>query len=355
MTKPDELRERVAAAVEAYNAMSPVDKALHDADQKRSFVRGQLGSEPGPSTESILAAEVRRLRTALTPAGEVGAEDPVIKALEAYDAAVRAIRSDASSGHAFQDFQNALANLYHACASSGWSADGLNDERKAIEFALRRKIALLEARGVRGEPFNPRGGIELVDEPIRPLVQALWDAGIATVASCCGHGHRPGNIALKDGRELFILPDFVAARAADKFWPLAIDGMPVGEPTPPAPDDAGDWELVERLNHFAQCDLDAGFKDRHDVGRKAADRLTAQAREIDTLRMQRHDAQNADVARLEAEANLALARESLRLAERGLDFFVTHASKELSPSMAETNKASLTTIRDTLAKIGGGS
>src|SRR5690606_22195454 len=40
------------------------------------------------------------------------------------------------------------------------------------------------------------------DPCIAPLVAALNAASIETVASCCGHGHRPGVIVLRDGREL---------------------------------------------------------------------------------------------------------------------------------------------------------
>lgn len=58
-----------------------------------------------------------------------------------------------------------------------------------------------------------------VDPCIAPLVQALNDAGIATVASCCGHGHRPGNIALADGRELIVAADYETARAVDAAFP----------------------------------------------------------------------------------------------------------------------------------------
>ena len=53
------------------------------------------------------------------------------------------------------------------------------------------------------------------DPCIAPLVNALNSGGLATVASCCGHGKRPGKIALTDGRELFILPDFASAREFD--------------------------------------------------------------------------------------------------------------------------------------------
>ena len=54
-----------------------------------------------------------------------------------------------------------------------------------------------------------------VDMCIAPLVSALNAAGFTTVASCCGHGKGPGNIALADGRELIIAPDFTTARAME--------------------------------------------------------------------------------------------------------------------------------------------
>ena len=44
-----------------------------------------------------------------------------------------------------------------------------------------------------------------VDPCIAPLVQTLNDAGLQTIASCCGHGHQPVWIALEDGREIFIV------------------------------------------------------------------------------------------------------------------------------------------------------
>ena len=53
------------------------------------------------------------------------------------------------------------------------------------------------------------------DPCIAPIVRALNDAGIRTVASCCGHGHQHGNVALEDGRELVIAADFAAARSLD--------------------------------------------------------------------------------------------------------------------------------------------
>lgn len=58
-----------------------------------------------------------------------------------------------------------------------------------------------------------------IDSCIAGLVKALNDSGIITVASCCGHYKRPGQIALADGREIFICPDFETARKIDKLFP----------------------------------------------------------------------------------------------------------------------------------------
>jgi hypothetical protein len=69
------------------------------------------------------------------------------------------------------------------------------------------------------------GGVVVgVDACIALLVQAINAAGIKTVASCCGHGHRPGTIALADGRELVIARDFAEAREIDGLFPYNIHG-----------------------------------------------------------------------------------------------------------------------------------
>ena len=44
-----------------------------------------------------------------------------------------------------------------------------------------------------------------IDYCIAPLVKALNQGNIPTVASCCGHGRISGVISLQDGRELVIM------------------------------------------------------------------------------------------------------------------------------------------------------
>lgn len=58
-----------------------------------------------------------------------------------------------------------------------------------------------------------------IDRCIAPLVQTLNNAGFFTKACCCGHGHRPGNIVLRDGRELLLLRSYEEARSLDWLWP----------------------------------------------------------------------------------------------------------------------------------------
>ncbi len=60
-----------------------------------------------------------------------------------------------------------------------------------------------------------RRDVRDIDSCIAPLVKALNDGGVLTVASCCGHGKGFGNIALRDGRELLIAPSWEAARAME--------------------------------------------------------------------------------------------------------------------------------------------
>lgn len=57
-----------------------------------------------------------------------------------------------------------------------------------------------------------------IDACIAPIVRALNDAGVPTVASCCGHGVRPASICLVDGREILIM-DREDSKKLDPLWP----------------------------------------------------------------------------------------------------------------------------------------
>lgn len=58
-----------------------------------------------------------------------------------------------------------------------------------------------------------------VDPCIQLLVQALNNAGVLTTNSCCGHGQRPGWIALADGRHVLIAADHAEMRRMDAGFP----------------------------------------------------------------------------------------------------------------------------------------
>jgi hypothetical protein len=60
------------------------------------------------------------------------------------------------------------------------------------------------------------------DPCLAPLVKALNDGGLRTVASCCGHGSHLGNIALADGRILAIHPDRETWAARDNRTPARL-------------------------------------------------------------------------------------------------------------------------------------
>ena len=62
-----------------------------------------------------------------------------------------------------------------------------------------------------------------VDPCIQSIVQSLNDAGLQTLNSCCGHGIRPGWVALEDGRHILIAADHAMMRKMDSDFP-ALDG-----------------------------------------------------------------------------------------------------------------------------------
>lgn len=61
------------------------------------------------------------------------------------------------------------------------------------------------------------------DPEIADVVQALNAGSVSTVASCSGHGVRPGNVALADGRELIVAADWNEAREVEAAFPR-LDG-----------------------------------------------------------------------------------------------------------------------------------
>lgn len=63
-----------------------------------------------------------------------------------------------------------------------------------------------------------------VDACIAPIVKALNNANIETIASCCGHGEVKGRIALRDGRELVIFNEYEWEKISSVFNKRTIYG-----------------------------------------------------------------------------------------------------------------------------------
>lgn len=79
-----------------------------------------------------------------------------------------------------------------------------------------------------------RGPVD-VDSSLAPFVSLLNMMGLETKASCSGHGHRPGNIALRDGREIIIARNWCEGRRIDTLFPIASSGERMGEDGLPCP------------------------------------------------------------------------------------------------------------------------
>lgn len=58
------------------------------------------------------------------------------------------------------------------------------------------------------------------DPCLVPLIKALNDGGVRTIASCCGHGATEGWIALGDGRQLGIFATLNQFRKMQGLGPV---------------------------------------------------------------------------------------------------------------------------------------
>lgn len=95
--------------------------------------------------------------------------------------------------------------------------DGLSDSEGVATSGRSGGDAPCQNEGI--EVLEIGGKLRYVDASIAPLVKVLNDAGFLTVASCSGHGERPGNIALADGREMIIAQGYREARTIDRMFP----------------------------------------------------------------------------------------------------------------------------------------
>lgn len=91
-----------------------------------------------------------------------------------------------------------------------------------------------------------------VDRCIASIIQMFNDAGYQTVASCCGHGVRPGVISLENGTELILCYSYEQTRMIEKLYPGLHEEMDGVLPPPMNVDDYG--KLVSELE-YANADL----------------------------------------------------------------------------------------------------
>lgn len=66
----DDLKRLAGAAMERYQALSPMEKFFADEAQQRSFVQGQTGRDPGPSVGAALIRILQSEHAALLAENE---------------------------------------------------------------------------------------------------------------------------------------------------------------------------------------------------------------------------------------------------------------------------------------------
>lgn len=159
------------------------------------------------------------------------------------------------------------------------------------------------------------------DPCLTPLIKALNDGGLRTVASCCGHDHRPGSVMLDDGRVLLILPD----RDWDTWLAKAIHervgDMPGHEPRCTCPEDGH----ARNCAYHTQADFDAASRAPIATG------VTTEDEEIEALRF----AVGWWAAKW-AEARTVLAVVADRVDEFTYDEFSTLFDDEPNDHLGET-------------------
>lgn len=147
-------------------------------------------------------------------------------------------------------------------------------------FKVNNREAI-ERVGANGQPvelLEIGGRVVEVDAEIAPLVRALNAAGLETVASCSGHGHRPADIALRDGREIIVARDFAEARRINALFPTDINGNALSA--------LSDMGVSEEASLFALNLKSVAKRERNIGNQELSGLLDAAALMIDRLAMQ---------------------------------------------------------------------
>lgn len=158
-----------------------------------------------------LVAQVEQLRVA------------ALLAIEYIDAIPSDLQLPTMPGFDRDWFDETLSCNNKGCTVIKIQNSGYSGEH-TIKTQSREDIMVTLMRDENGKPTV------WCDPEIADLVLLLNIGGIRTIASCSGHGHRPGNIVLADGRELIIARNFEEARKIDRMFP-GINGEPSQAPT----------------------------------------------------------------------------------------------------------------------------
>lgn len=239
-------------------ASEPIAKGLLSDDEAKAAGLGKFGHHPDPAIDFEIEVESLHARLIDAKGGiSKPGTDPetVVAALEDIERAMTfRVGGDPSAVRAKQMIRDLEADAKQAVQPA--APEG---QQEAVAWqhipncGVDRESKMVH---VTGKVF--------CDPCIAPLVAALNAASIETVASCCGHGHRPGVIVLRDGRELFIAKDFEEARKVDAAFPTDINGDA-------RPSEQAVTEVLSRIRDYA----DKPHADRYVIRNMAEDALKA--------------------------------------------------------------------------------
>lgn len=211
----EKLADAMTRARAAYDALSPMDKALADADQKRSFIRGQGGRDPGPD---VLAEEVRRLRVELAARPSPPVTDGRLREL---DKALAVIEEDGfgSTRRAFANFS--IKDIREFRQALSLTAPGAeNDAYKAMRWVYEHGLDN-RPEWVTAAFSKAYDGHRSGEAPAQP-VEAGWRAiSEAPMDGTVIHVWAPGFEWPEAVRWQVYDPDAAEEIGADGYWTYA--------------------------------------------------------------------------------------------------------------------------------------
>lgn len=219
-----------AYAAQAVAAQAPTGNWIN-ADDVSRLARDldvALHGEDGAASQAALCDVVGLVKEAARKLGRpvlaaqaapaaVAVPDDVASALDRMDALLQpglgllAVGDESATAKASRrdmaTVRAALAATPALPATEDSSAGDLAEEKIADEMSREERMIVLQ-RDSDGTPTV------WCDPEIADIVCALNSCGLKTVASCSGHGVKPGGIALADGRQLLLLESLEAFNSA---------------------------------------------------------------------------------------------------------------------------------------------